>query len=40
MSTELMLNIAAENLRATEQRLQDEERQRKLHQSFHIWIGR
>ncbi|XP_017312418.1 putative malate dehydrogenase 1B isoform X1 [Ictalurus punctatus] len=39
MGTELMLNIAAENLRATELRLWDEERQRQLHQSFHIWIS-
>ncbi|XP_060716043.1 putative malate dehydrogenase 1B isoform X1 [Tachysurus vachellii] len=39
MTTEQMLNIAAENLQATELHLQDEERRRKLHRSFHIWIS-
>lgn len=40
MSTETMLNIAAENLQTMELHLQDEERRSKLHQSFHIWISR
>ncbi|XP_058235848.1 putative malate dehydrogenase 1B [Hemibagrus wyckioides] len=39
MDTEQMLNVAAENLQATELRLQDEEQRRKLHRSFHIWIS-
>ncbi|XP_034155934.2 putative malate dehydrogenase 1B isoform X2 [Pangasianodon hypophthalmus] len=39
MGTELMLNIAAENLQAAQLHLQDEERRSKLHQSFHIWIS-
>ncbi|KAM9454924.1 putative malate dehydrogenase 1B [Clarias gariepinus] len=39
MGSELMLNIAAENLQTMELQLQDEERRRKLHRSYHIWIG-
>ncbi|TTE66794.1 Malate dehydrogenase, cytoplasmic [Bagarius yarrelli] len=38
MKSELMLNIAAENLKMKEHLLQEEETRRKLHKSFHIWI--
>ncbi|KAI4886794.1 hypothetical protein NFI96_000950 [Prochilodus magdalenae] len=39
MGTELMMTIAGENLQATEQRLEEEERQRNLLRLFHVWIS-